>query len=33
MKEKLGGFQFFFGWNMGGLKMPEDDLGGIFKFL
>ena len=23
----------FFGWNMGGLKMPKDDLGGVFKFL
>ena len=23
----------FFGWNMGDLKMPKDDLGRIFKFL
>ena len=24
----------FLGWNMGGLKMPKDDLGGgVFKFL
>ena len=29
MEEKLGGLQFFFGWNMGGLKMPKDDLGGL----
>ena len=28
MEERLGGLQFFFGWNMGGLKMPKDDLGG-----
>ena len=28
MEEKLGGLQFFFGWNMGDLKMPKDDLGG-----
>ena len=27
MEEKLGGLQFFFGWNMGGLKMSKDDLG------
>ena len=33
MEEKLGGLQFFVGWNMGGLKMPKDDLGGVFKFL
>ena len=32
-EEKLGGLQFFFGWNMGGLKMPKDDLGRVFKFL
>ena len=32
MEEKLGGLQFF-GWNMGGLKMPKDVLGGVFKFL
>ena len=34
MEEKLGGLQFF-GWSMGGLKMPTDDLGvgggGVFK--
>ena len=29
MEEKLGGLQFFFGWNMGVLKMPKDDLGGL----
>ena len=23
-----GGPSIFFGWNMGGLKMPKDDLGG-----
>ena len=28
LREKLGGLQFFFGWNMGGLKMPKDDLAG-----
>ena len=34
MEEKLGGLRFFFlGWNMGGLNMPKDDLGGVFKFL
>ena len=32
-EEKLGGLQFFFGRNMGGLKMPKDDLGRVFKFL
>ena len=32
-EEKLGGLQFFWGWNMGGLKMPKDDLGRVFKFL
>ena len=31
-EEKLGGLQFF-GWNMGGRKMPKDVLGGVFKFL
>ena len=29
VEEKLGGLQFFLGWNMGGLKMPKDDLGGL----
>ena len=39
MEEKLGGGgeiggpSIFFGWIMGGLKMPKDDLGGVFKFL
>ena len=34
MEEKLGGLQFFLdGIYMGGLKMPKDDLGGVFKFL
>ena len=33
MEEKLGGLQFWGGWNMGGLKMPKDDLGGVLKFL
>ena len=36
MEEKLGGLQFFLGWNMGAPKMPKDDLGGgggVFKFL
>ena len=28
MEEKLGGLQFLFGWNIGGLKMPKDNLGG-----
>ena len=33
-EEKLGGPSIFFGWNMGGLKMLKDDLGGgVFKFL
>ena len=34
-EEKLGGPSIFFGWNMGGLKMLKDDLGGGggFKFL
>ena len=38
-EEKLGGPSIFFGWNIGGLKMPKDDLvgggggGGVFKFL
>ena len=27
------GPSIFFGWNMGGLKMRKDDLGGVFKFL
>ena len=27
-EEKLGGPSIFFGWNMGGLKMLKDDLGG-----
>ena len=32
---EMGGPSIFFGWNMGGLKMPKDDLGGEgdFKFL
>ena len=25
---EIGGPSIFFGWNMGGLKMPKDDLGG-----
>ena len=33
MEEKIGGPSIFFGWNMGGLKMPRDELGGVFKFL
>ena len=34
MEEKLGGPSIFLGWNMGGLNMPKDDLGGgVFKFL
>ena len=36
MEENLGGLQFFLDgiwvWE-GGLKMPKDDLGGVFKFL
>ena len=32
MEEKLGGLLFFFGWNMGSLKMPKDDLGGSSSF-
>ena len=28
-----GGPSIFFGWNMGDLKMPKDDLGRVFKFL
>ena len=24
---EIGGPSIFFGWNMGGLKMPKDDLG------
>ena len=30
---EIGGPSIFFGGNMGGLKMPKDDLGGVFKFL
>ena len=30
---EIGGPSIFFGWNMGGLKMPKDDLGRVFKFL
>ena len=31
---ETGGPSLFFGWNMGGLEMPKDDLGaGVFKFL
>ena len=33
---EIGGPSIFFGWNMGGLKMPKDDLGGgggVFKIL
>ena len=30
---EIGGPSIFFAWNMGGLKMPKDDLGGVFKFL
>ena len=36
MEEKLGGPSIFLGWNIWGLKMPKDDLGGgggVFKFL
>ena len=32
VEEKLGGLHFFFGWHMGGLKMPKDDLGGSSSF-
>ena len=34
LEEKLEGLQssIFFGWNMGGLKMPKDDLGGSSSF-
>ena len=32
VEEKLGGLPFFFGWNMEGLKMPKDDLGGPSSF-
>ena len=31
-EERLGGLQFLFGWNMGGLKMPKDDLGVASSF-
>ena len=30
---EFGGPSIFFGWNMGSLKMPKDDLEGVFKFL
>ena len=31
---EIGWPSIFFGWNMGGLKMPKDDLGGgVFEFL
>ena len=30
---EIGGPSIFFGWSMGGPKMPKDDLGGVFKFL
>ena len=30
---EFGGPSIFFGWNMRSLKMPKDDLGGVFKFL
>ena len=31
---EIWGPSIFFGWNMGGLQMPKDDLGGgVFKFL
>ena len=30
---EYGGPSIFVGWNMGGLKMPKDDLGGVLKFL
>ena len=33
MEEKLGDLEFFSGRNMGGLKMPKDDLWGVFNFL
>ena len=35
VEEKLGGLQFVLDgiWGGGGLKMPKDDLGGVFKFL
>ena len=29
---EIGGPPIFFGWNMGGLKMPKDDLGGSLSF-
>ena len=29
---EIGGPSIFFGWNMGGLKMPKDDLGGSSSF-
>ena len=32
VEEKLGP-SIFFGSNMGGLRMPKDDLGGVFKLL
>ena len=32
VEEKFGGLQFLFGWNMGGLKIPKDNLGGSSSF-
>ena len=29
---EIGGPSIFFGWIMGGLKMPKDDLGGVSSF-
>ena len=29
---EIGGPSNFFGWNMGGLKMPKDDPGGSSSF-
>ena len=33
VEEKFVGLQFFLDGIWGGLKMPKDDLGGVFKFL
>ena len=30
---EIGGPSILFGWNMGGLKMPKDDLGGSSRFI
>ena len=29
---EIGGPSIFFGWNMGGFKMPKDDHGGSLSF-